>query len=369
MLQKAPRLTRERILELSLRLFNEFGEPNITTTVIADEMHISPGNLYYHFSNKEDIVNSIFIQFEVEVERILTVPGGRRSNIEDVWLYLHGMFELIWRYRFFYRDLNDLLSRNRKLELHFKLILAHKIKVAKQLCEDLCSEQSMQASDMEIDAMATNMVVVATYWLSYEYVRNPRKYCEPQSMSDALARGCYQVLALIGPYLRKETHLLFQKLSEEYWRKFRSTLSLRGRSVPQAKTRHINVRQVQAQVEFVLVIGRLHVAAQLVKGLVVLLFLDVRQFMHGNHAQKFQRRLFEQRADADFMLGLQLASLHPGNGGVQTQSMVDHVNFVVESHFVDRVGIAQECAFQVLHILIQRLVGADAVRYRIALAQ
>jgi AcrR family transcriptional regulator len=220
MLQKAPRRTRERILELSLRLFNEFGEPSITTTVIAEEMNISPGNLYYHFRNKDDIVNSIFIQFEVEVERILTVPGGRRSNIEDVWLYLHLMFELIWRYRFFYRDLNDLLSRNRKLELHFKLILAHKIKVAKQLCEDLRSEQALEASDMEIDAMATNMVVVATYWLSYEYVRNPRKYSEPQSMSDALARGCYQVLALIGPYLRKETHLLFQKLSEEYLRKF-----------------------------------------------------------------------------------------------------------------------------------------------------
>jgi len=78
MLQKAPRRTRERILELSLRLFNAFGEPNITTTVIADEMHISPGNLYYYFRNKDDIVNSIFIQFEVEVERILTVSGGRR---------------------------------------------------------------------------------------------------------------------------------------------------------------------------------------------------------------------------------------------------------------------------------------------------
>jgi AcrR family transcriptional regulator len=149
-------------------LFNEFGEPNITTTVIAEEMNISPGNLYYHFRNKDDIVNSIFVQFEAEIERILTVPDGRRSNIEDVWLYLHLMFELIWRYRFFYRDLNDLLSRNRKLELHFKQILAHKIKVAKQLCEDLRSEKSLEASDTAIDAMATNMVVVATYWLSYD---------------------------------------------------------------------------------------------------------------------------------------------------------------------------------------------------------
>ncbi|WP_295999907.1 TetR/AcrR family transcriptional regulator [Rugamonas sp.] len=219
MLQKAPRRTRERILELSLRLFNEFGEPNITTTVIAEEMNISPGNLYYHFRNKDDIVNSIFVQFEAEIERILQVPDGRRSNIEDVWLYLHLMFELIWRYRFFYRDLNDLLSRNRKLELHFKQILAHKIKVAKQLCEDLRSEKSLEASDTAIDAMATNMVVVATYWLSYEYVRNPRKYTEQQSMADALARGCYQVLSQIGPYLRNETHLLFQKLSEEYLKK------------------------------------------------------------------------------------------------------------------------------------------------------
>ena len=64
--------------------------------------------------------------------------------------------------------------------------------------------------------MLFRSVVVATYWLSYEYVRNPRKYSEQQSMSDALARGCYQVLSLIGPYLRNETHLLFRKLSEEY---------------------------------------------------------------------------------------------------------------------------------------------------------
>jgi AcrR family transcriptional regulator len=223
MQQKAPRRTRERILELSLRLFNEFGEPNITTTVIAEEMNISPGNLYYHFRNKDDIVNSIFAQFEGEIGRMLAVPADRRPNIEDVWLYLHLMFELVWRYRFFYRDLSDLLSRNRKLELQFKQILAHKIKVAQQLCEGLRSDSAMQATDLEINALSTNMVVVATYWLSYEYVLNPRKYTEQQAIADALARGCYQVLSLIGPYLCGETQLLFGKLAEEYLKKIRRT--------------------------------------------------------------------------------------------------------------------------------------------------
>ncbi|KIF82287.1 MULTISPECIES: TetR/AcrR family transcriptional regulator [Noviherbaspirillum] len=221
MQHKAPRRTRERILELSLRLFNEFGEPNITTTVIAEEMNISPGNLYYHFRNKDDIVNSLFAQFETEIGRMLAVPADRKPNIEDVWLYLHLMFELVWRYRFFYRDLSDLLSRNRKLELHFKQILAHKIKVAQQLCIGLRGDKALEADDQEIDALATNMVVVATYWLSYEYVRNPRKYTEQEAMAEALARGCYQVLSLIGPYLRGETQLLFDKLAEEYLKKLK----------------------------------------------------------------------------------------------------------------------------------------------------
>ncbi|PRC91861.1 TetR/AcrR family transcriptional regulator [Solimicrobium silvestre] len=216
MQQKAPRRTRERILELSLKLFNEFGEPNITTTVIAEEMNISPGNLYYHFRNKDDIVNSIFVQFEEEINKKLAFPKGRKANVDDIWLYLHLTYELIWRYRFFYRDLNDLLSRNRKLELNFKQILSHKIRVAQELCLGLREDAAFEGSDIEIDALATNMVVLITYWLSYEYVRNPRKYTEQEAMSDSLVRGCYQVLVLICPYLRGDTNVQFKLKMQEY---------------------------------------------------------------------------------------------------------------------------------------------------------
>jgi AcrR family transcriptional regulator len=203
-------------LDLSLKLFNDFGEPNITTTIIAEEMNISPGNLYYHFRNKEDIVNSLFLQFEEEINKKLAFPEGRKANIQDIWTYLHLTFELIWRYRFFYRDLNDLLTRNRKLELTFKQILTHKIKVATELCIGLRNDGEFDADDITIEALATNMVVVATYWLSYEYVRNPRKYTELQTMSESLARGCYQVIVQISPYLRGQTKEVFEKLSHDY---------------------------------------------------------------------------------------------------------------------------------------------------------
>jgi AcrR family transcriptional regulator len=217
--RKPPRRTRERILEVSLRLFNDFGEPNVNTTIIAEEMNISPGNLYYHFKNKDDIINSIFQQFEREIDRLLTVPTDRRPNVEDAWLFLHLLFEQIWKYRFFYRDLNNLLINNRTFEMRFKTLLAQKTKMARWITEGLAQGGELTASRPELEALATNMVVVATYWLSYEYVLNPRKFSEPEVVGAALSRGCYQVMALTAPYLVGNARMLFERLASEYLKK------------------------------------------------------------------------------------------------------------------------------------------------------
>jgi len=214
--RKPPRRTRERILELSLRLFNDFGEPNVNTTLIAEEMNISPGNLYYHFKNKDDIINCIFQQFEREIDKLLALPTERVPNVEDAWLFLHVLFELIWKYRFFYRDLNNLLANNRTLELKFKQLLNQKVKVARGLCDGLAQAGELQAGAREIEALATNMVVVATYWLSYSYVLDPRRFNEPEVIGAALQRGCYQVMALTSPYLTGQSRALFEQLAAEY---------------------------------------------------------------------------------------------------------------------------------------------------------
>jgi AcrR family transcriptional regulator len=209
---KPRRRTRERILETSLALFNNFGEPNVTTSVIADELNISPGNLYYHFSSKDEITSTLFLQFEKEIERTLAAPSTRPANVEDVWLFLHLLFEAVWRYRFLYRDLDDLLSRNRLLEVRFKRLVSHKTDVATALCRGLVAQGQMQAGADEIRALATNMACVATCWLSFEYVRNPRNMVE----SAVLAQGAYQVMCMIAPFLAGTGRTLFERLAQEY---------------------------------------------------------------------------------------------------------------------------------------------------------
>ena len=212
---KPKRRTRERIVETSLALFNQFGAPNVTTTVIADELGISPGNLYYHFSNKDEIVNTILERFEKEIEETLAAPSAddaRVVTVEDIWLFLHLLFEIIWRNRFFYRDVSNLITENRTVEVHFKQILAHKIATARMLCEGLIAAGEMNANEREMAALSENMVLVATYWLSFDFARNPRRTQDDA----ALARGVYHVMALIAPFLNEGSRALFEKLAQEY---------------------------------------------------------------------------------------------------------------------------------------------------------
>ena len=206
--KKAPRRTAERILETTLELFNRFGEPNVSTTLISAELGISPGNLYYHYPARDELVTRLFDRYELALRELLAASDGVR-NVEDAWFFTHSLFELIWQYRFLYRDLNDLLSNHRRLETHFRLLLEHKEQSVRTLLGGLQRTGALAIDAREVAPVATSMVVLATYWLSYEYVCDPRRALEPQRAQDALLRGAYHVLSLLLPYLEpgQRTHL------------------------------------------------------------------------------------------------------------------------------------------------------------------
>ena len=208
------RQTRDRILETSLAMFNAQGEPNVTTNHIADELEISPGNLYYHFRNKNDIVDQLFARYEARMDQALIVPDSRLPNLEDVWLQLHLVFECMWEFRFLYRDLVDILSRNRKLKIHFARVLNRASASALEVLKGLAKAGILRATVDEIRATAENVLLVATFWLNFNTVRGAR--ADPNQ--EDLTHGIYQVMLLIAPFLREVERAHLNTLAQAYRR-------------------------------------------------------------------------------------------------------------------------------------------------------
>ena len=202
--------TRQRILDCSLAMFNAQGEPTVTTNHIADELEISPGNLYYHFRNKDDIIEQLFAVYEQRMDAALVAPSGRLPGLEDVWLQLHLVFECIWDYRFLYRDLVDILSRNRRLRMRFARILKRADEQAHTVMRGLVQAGVMRASADEVDAASTNILVIATFWMNYASARGDKD--ERASIRD----GIVQVMMLLSPFLRDAERVHLNQLIRAY---------------------------------------------------------------------------------------------------------------------------------------------------------
>lgn len=213
---KPPRRTRERILATSLMLFNRSGEPHVTTADVADEMNISPGNLYYHFRNKDDIIGELYAAHEAEVAPLLTVPEGRAVTVEDLWLLLHLLFERMGRYRFLYRDLDEITSRSRRLAQRFASELSRREAAFRALADALVDGGTMHATPAERRALARNVVLVATYWMSFQRLR--RGTMAPAGDAEGLDPGeaAWQILALVAPFLTGDARALLDRLSADY---------------------------------------------------------------------------------------------------------------------------------------------------------
>jgi AcrR family transcriptional regulator len=206
------RRTRARILDGSLQLFNERGEARVATGHIAASLGMSPGNLYYHFRNKDQIVEELFARFE---ERVDLGPGPAAAPahaVENLWLYLHLLLESVWEYRFLYRNLDDIVSRNRRLSERFSRILEGQSRALSGLLLALSDAGALQASPEERAALAANLLVVATFWLEYDTLsRRGSRTGAPQ-----LGQGAYQVMSMAAPYLAGDARRHFEQLARHY---------------------------------------------------------------------------------------------------------------------------------------------------------
>lgn len=209
------RRTPQRILEATLALFNRFGEPSVSTAAIAADLGMSPGNLYYHYPAKDELINALFDRFDARLRQVLASAHAVR-DLEEAWFFLHSLYEVVWDYRFVYRDINDLLSKNRRLEQALQQLIGHKVQALRQMLDGLRAGSGLRMDEVACRSTADTMAVLLTYWLSFEYVRNPRQALEPEQAQNALLRGAQHLLALLAPYWPPEQAAAWAELQATY---------------------------------------------------------------------------------------------------------------------------------------------------------
>ncbi len=188
--------TKDRILKTSLALFNEEGEPNVSTVDIASELEMSPGNLYYHFKGKEPIIKSLYNDYEVEMLDVLSAPINHPLRIDDNWIYMYIIFEEIYDFRFFYYNLAELLSRYDTLSMRFTRLVDAKRKSMTAIYQHLRDQDVVVMSDEELSVIADRCSMMFTMWPTWSRLSNPNL-----TVPQAIHNGVYSIFSQVTPFL------------------------------------------------------------------------------------------------------------------------------------------------------------------------
>lgn len=207
---------RDIILDVSLGMFNDEGEANLSAVDIANELDISPGNLYYHFKGKEEIVAALYGQFESGVTTILDDTREAGDTLEEHWLHLYVLLEHLYHYRFFFRNTTDLLLKYSGIENRFRRLLEQQYQSIRTMLGQLLNGQNIDDKGLDyvlVDELADNMMLIYTHWFEFQSLRK-----RVLSQHSFIQSAILQIMTLLMPYMgdqqrefAAECNLLYQR--------------------------------------------------------------------------------------------------------------------------------------------------------------
>ena len=208
--------TRDRIIEASLQLFNEQGERAITTNHIAAHLGMSPGNLYYHFRNKQQIIAELFERYAAEAEQNLALPEGRALDLDDKARYLESMGATMWRYRFMLRDLEHLLASDTELAARYRAFSRNALQAIEAIFQGTIDAGILDARYANAEVLALNSWLLMTSWVNFlctTMLNDAQDDLTPQM----LRRGVYQVLAQERGLLSEAARPAVEAMLEQFY--------------------------------------------------------------------------------------------------------------------------------------------------------
>jgi len=188
--------TKDKIIQGSIELFNQQGERNVTTNHIAAHIGISPGNLYYHYSNKDDIIRSIYKLYEKNLDQMFQPQENDTKGMDEMMYYLDRVFYSMWQFRFFYANLPDILARDD--ELHERYLVAQKrlYKRIISILYEIRVQGFITLDDPMVDNLAHTLKLVVTFWVSYQHTQTQQEITR-----STISEGVLKVIGIFKGYL------------------------------------------------------------------------------------------------------------------------------------------------------------------------
>jgi AcrR family transcriptional regulator len=213
----ATRATQVRILLAALTLFNKHGTAAVSANRIAESCGISKGNLQYHFRTKQEIIYAVFQQAIAEMD-----SHWYQDHLAPTLEHMAAMYvrqlQLILKYRFFYREMADLLRQDPRLRKRFADNRDRRLRELEKfmLALQACGLMRFPADPRRLRAIIDVTWIVNENWLNY------MDYHDRAVSVEAMLDGYGEILEVLRPYLcadpqqiTQESYLTIERLAAQ----------------------------------------------------------------------------------------------------------------------------------------------------------
>jgi AcrR family transcriptional regulator len=179
--------TRDLILDVALVLLNERGESIVTSVDLAHEMNISPGNLYYHFKGKEEVVDELYAQFHARVllalqEIAAQVNGDPKQTLAG----LAVVSDILQQFKFISQDVRGMHERYPNLRKPLSKLLTLINQTLITLVRKVMDKSKVTDSTNAARLLADNLMYTLINFGGYDNLLDNRQEAPQSSIEEHL---------------------------------------------------------------------------------------------------------------------------------------------------------------------------------------
>lgn len=172
---------RQRIIDATVELMNERGS-TVGTTQLVEHLEISPGNLYYHFRNREEILSEVLTRLQLDLDNVLVLEHGEVPSAERLAQVLIGGAKVLWQYRFFFSSSIELVAKDTNLTNKYRQFCERGTAQVDTILERLFASPAgtNKLEPVERNKLAETLWVLWTSWPRYAELLAGDKSSEQQ---------------------------------------------------------------------------------------------------------------------------------------------------------------------------------------------